>query len=65
MKRMFSHDKQNIAPQNILPGVRGAKAEKQSSEEPRDKPVFSNPSLEAKRKRALEMLGAPVGIAST
>ena len=57
MKRMFSHNKQNIVPQNIPPGVRGARADKKSSDESKDKPVFSNPSLEAKRKRALEMLG--------
>jgi hypothetical protein len=54
---MFSHDKQNTVPQNISSGVRGAKADKKSSDESGAKPVFANPSLEAKRKRAIEMLG--------
>jgi hypothetical protein len=54
---MFGHNKQNTVPQNIPSGLRGAKADKKSSDESKDKPVFSNPSLEAKRKRALEILG--------
>ena len=53
---MFSHDKQTV-PQDIPPGVHGAKVDKKNNDDAKGKPVFSNPSLEAKRKRALEMLG--------
>ena len=59
---MFSHDKQNIVPQTIPSGVHGGKADKKGNDDPKDKPVFSNPSLEAKRKRALELLAFGTGL---